>query len=258
MTQQLAPHPKNISTQNPRSPIDYICAEVARKDFCFLPSEKVKALLKGIDKDALKPWDAFQDSWSNLAVDTHMADAGRYRKRRHATLNALPSSRHWQLAPHQPHYQGLEYNTLNGGVARHYEPITEPVLSGSTMGSLMTLGCEIFGRLAPYYPWHIEAHQFRIESSHNEIGKPTSEGIHRDGVNYVMMLMVHRSNLQNGATTIYDLEKNPLAEFTFQDPLDMAIVNDEHVYHGVTPITSLDVNLPTCRDVLVITFKRKL
>lgn len=125
------------------------------------------------------------------------------------------------------------------------------------MSALIKVGCEIFGRLAPYYPWHIEVHQFRIEADKEMEGKPTPEGIHRDGVNYVMMVMVQRRNLINGATTIYDLGKNRLNEFTLQNPLDMAIVNDERVFHGVTPIVQLDPELPAVRDVLVITFHRR-
>jgi hypothetical protein len=126
------------------------------------------------------------------------------------------------------------------------------------MASLIRLGCEIFGRLAPYYPWHIEIHQFRIEAEAGRIGKPTPEGVHRDGVNFVMMLMVKRQNLVNGGTTIYDLDKMRVDDFTLQHPLDLAIVNDEHVFHGVTPIAQLDSQAAATRDVLVITFRRKL
>ena len=72
-----------------------------------------------------------------------------------------------------------------------------------------------------------------------------------------MMAMVRRTNLVNGATTIHDRDKQRLDEFTLQQPLDLAIVNDERVFHGVTPIVQLDVGAPAIRDVLVITFRRK-
>ena len=52
------------------------------------------------------------------------------------------------LQPHQPYFQSLKYNHLNGGIARHYEPIAAEVLAGATMQSLIRLGCELFGRLA--------------------------------------------------------------------------------------------------------------
>lgn len=39
-------------------------------------------------------------------------------------------------------------------------------------------------------------------------GWATPEGAHRDGVNYVMMVMVNRNNTVNGATNIYDAEQS--------------------------------------------------
>jgi len=237
--------------------IDRVCRVMARKDFCFLSAARTQALLRGVHEAPLDDWVRFQSSWSDLHLDDYMADGGRYRKRRHATLSALPSSRCFQLQPHQPHYQSLNYNTLNGGIARHYQPIEADIMAGPTMQSLITLGCEMFGRLAPYSPWHIEVHQFRIECEAGEAGKPTPEGVHRDGVNFVMMLMVQRKNLVNGATTIYNSDKVRLDELTLQQPLEMAIVNDERVFHGVTPIVQLDIDKPAVRDVLVITFRRK-
>ncbi len=239
------------------SDIDRVCRIIARKDFCFLPGTRVKELLKSVNGSSLEDWSNFQESWSDLHLDGYMADGGRYRKRRHATLSALPSSRCFQIQPHQPHFQSLAYNNLNGGLPRHYQPIEPDILTGPTMHSLITLGCEIFGRLAPYSPWHIEVHQFRIEADVGEVGKPTPEGIHRDGVSFVMMAMVRRTNLVNGSTTIHDREKVRLDEFTLQQPMDIAIVNDERVFHGVTPIVQLDIGKPAIRDVLVITFHRK-
>ena len=242
---------------NAKAAIDRVCRVIAGKDFCFLSSDKTRELLRSVSEKPLEDWPEFQKSWSDLYTDGHMADGGKYRKRRHATLSALPSSRCFQRQPHQPHYQSLTYNDLNGGIPRHYQPIDDAILNGATMQALITLGCELFGRLAPYSPWHIEMHQFRIEANSSERDQPTPEGVHRDGVNFVMMVMVQRTNLVNVATTIFGTDKTRLDEFTLQQPLDMAIVNDERVFHGVTPIVQLDADKPALRDVLVITFRRK-
>lgn len=239
------------------SELEKICQVFSQKDFLFLPAERVRKVLLEVDPDPLADWVQFRDSWNDLPLDGYMADGGRYRRRRHATLSALPSGRGFLREPHQPHFQSLTYNSLNGGVARHYEPINEALFQRGSLPSLVRLGCELFGRIAPYYPWHIEVHQFRIEVSEGQAGKPTPEGIHRDGVNFVLMAMVRRQNVVNGSTTIYDLDKLRLDDFTLQQPLDLAIVNDERVFHGVTPIVQLDVTKPAWRDVLVVTYKRK-
>lgn len=234
-----------------------VCCQVGVKDFCFIPGQRLESLLTAHDPDALDDFEEFQQSWSRLVEDEYMADGGKYRMRRHATLSASRASPLFRVEPHQPHYQSLNYNPLNGGIARHYEPIEPAILHGKTLSSLIGLGCDLFGRLSPYSDWHIEVHQFRIDPRVEGVGKPTPEGVHRDGVNFVMMAMVQRINVVNGSTAIYDLEKRRLDEFTLTDPLDLAIANDERVFHGVTPIASFDAAQPAHRDVLVVTFRRK-
>ena len=46
-------------------------------------------------------------------------------------------------------------------------------------------------------------HQFRIEARSGEAGQPTPEGMHRDGVDYVLVLLVGRRNIKRGVTSIH-------------------------------------------------------
>jgi hypothetical protein len=41
----------------------------------------------------------------------------------------------------------------------------------------------------PNNPRHIELHQFRIETTPDHIGRPTPEGLHRDGVDWVFVML---------------------------------------------------------------------
>ena len=47
-----------------------------------------------------------------------------------------------------------------------------------------------------------------------------------------------------------------LARFTLRDRLDTALLDDRRVRHGVTPVRPADPSLPSCRDVLVLTWKQ--
>lgn len=235
--------------------IQRLCRLIEHRSFCRLPAEHVRSLLLQQDPLSLHDWPAFQESWSRLSLDGYMADGGRYRKRRYATLSATASSLNPQIEPHQPHYQSRNYNQLNGGVSRHFEPIEDVILRGNTMSGLLTLGCDLFSRLSPYPDWHIEVHQFRIEADGTQVALPTPEGPHRDGVDFVMMLMVNRLNVVGGATTIYDLEDCSLDEFTLTDPLELVLVDDQRIRHAVAPIAPLDTNRSGYRDVFVATFR---
>ena len=74
-----------------------------------------------------------------------------------------------------------------------------------------------------------------IEARADSQGKPTPEGMHRDGVDYVLVLLVRRQNIASGETTIHDLDRHQLGSFTLAAPLDAALVHDQRVFHGVTP-----------------------
>ena len=106
----------------------------------------------------------------------------------------------------------------------------------------------LFDRLTPPAmrppAWHVEIHQFRIEARPALAGKPTPEGMHRDGVDWVLVLLVSRVNIASGETTIADLGEAPLGSFTLTDPLDSAVTDDNRVFHGVTPVTPLDPARP--------------
>ncbi len=70
------------------------------------------------------------------------------------------------------------------------------------------------------------------------------------------MLLIGRENVQSGVTTVTDLTRRRLGSFTLTEPLDAALVDDNRVMHGVTPVEPIDPARPGFRDVLVVTFRR--
>ena len=115
----------------------------------------------------------------------------------------------------------------------------------------------LFSAFRPDADWHIECHQFRIEARRDAPGQPTPEGIHRDGVDYVLVLLVARTNIASGTTTVHDLAGRLLGSFTLSAPFDAALVDDARVKHGVTPVEPPDPVRAAHRDVLVVTFRAK-
>jgi hypothetical protein len=231
---------------------------IATHDFCFLPADHTKNGLASLEAGWNSDWERFAASWGSLERDTYMADGGRYRRRRYAVLSAPADRLDAVLEPHQPHYQSLDYNNLNGGVARHFAPIAPEVMQGATMQTAIRLGLGVFQRLHPGAAAHIEVHQFRIEALPDGAGKPTPEGVHRDGVDFVLVMMVRRENVESGTTEIFSPEGDPLDSFTLTAPCDAALVNDQRALHGVTPIHPLDPSKPAWRDVLVVTYRRAM
>lgn len=206
----------------------------------------------------LGDWDAFAGSWEHLELDRYMADGGRYRRRRHAVF-AAGADGSIVRQPHQPHYQSLDYNPLHGGIERWFEPIDEHVGGGASLTTILEFCRATFGSLArEVRAWHVEVHQFRIEASVEQTGRPTPEGLHRDGVDYVLVLLVRRENIASGVTTIHGQDGGLLGQFTLTAPFDAAVVDDRRVAHGVTPVEPIDADTSAFRDVLVVTFRKKV
>jgi hypothetical protein len=225
---------------------------VRTEGFTFVHAPDMRALLE--QTGPLTRWPAFAASWNDLGQDTYMADGGRYRKRRHAVFTVSAGGIVRQ--PAQPHYQSRDYNTLNGGIERWFQPMTEPVGEGAVMTTVLTFCRSLFGMVTPAHSWHVEVHQFRIEARRGEHGRPTPEGMHRDGVDFVLVLLINRTNIASGMTSVHDLAGHARGDFTLTNPFDAAIVDDARVTHGVTPVEPLDQAEPGYRDVLVVTFRR--
>jgi hypothetical protein len=205
----------------------------------------------------LSDWPAFAASWKHLEVDPYLAEHRRYRRRRFAVY-AIGENGAAERQAHQPHYQGQEYNQLFGGVERWFAPIAEDVGDSVTMRTILRWCHQLFTGLAsPGSSWHVEAHQFRIEARAEASGHPTPEGVHRDGVDFVLVLLVSRENIVSGTTTVFDPGGVALGSFTLTDPCDAALVDDHRVAHGVTPVAPFDPARPGHRDVLVVTFRAR-
>jgi hypothetical protein len=233
-----------------------IADTIARDGFAFIHAPEMQAVL---EPAGLRDWRRFAGSWDALGVDAYMADGGRYRRRRFAAFRGTAEG--IARKPHQPHYQSRDYNPVNGGIERWFEPVTEAIGTHPALRAILAACQRLFDGLTPPAvrpdSWHVEIHQFRIEARPGQEGRPTPEGMHRDGVDWVLVLLISRDNIASGETSIHDLTRRPLGSFTLTEPLDAAFTDDNRVYHGVTPVVPLDPARPAHRDVLVVTFRRE-
>jgi len=249
------PQRRDFGTQMTEHLTD-IAQTIARDGFAFVRAPVMQAMLQ---QAGLRDWDGFARSWDDLGVDAYMADGGRYRRRRFAVFRATEQG--IARKPHQPHYQSRDYNPLNGDIERWFKPVTDLIAAHPAMAAILDSCHRLFDRLTPPQvrppSWHIEIHQFRIEAKPGTEGRPTPEGMHRDGVDWVLVLLVNRVNIASGETTIGHPGRRPLGSFTLTDPFDAAVTDDNRVYHGVTAVTALNPRWPSHRDVLVVTFRRE-
>lgn len=194
--------------------------------------------------------EALKTGWDKLPLDNFLKDGGRYRRRRHSSF--VVDDTILTQAPHRAHYQPLAYNALHGGMHRLFEPVTpEDVIQPVWSRLLLAIG-QVCSQIKSPQPWYIEAHQFRIDTT-DGIGRPTPEGAHRDGVDFVAILMIARVNIKGGESRIFEVDGENGKRFTLLEPWTLIILDDQRVIHETTPIQ------PTGeegrRDTLVMTYR---
>lgn len=233
-----------------------IRSALGEEGFCYRRAPLMDPLLRHF---GARDWESFAASWDRLGLDRYMADGGRYRRRRYGTFSLSPAG--ISRKRHQPHYQSRDYNVLNGGIERWFRAIEDNVGEHPAMiASLRLFGSLAYALTLPEErpdSWHAEVHQFRIEARADMLGSPTPEGMHRDGVDWVMVMMVARENVRSGVTSIHDIHRAPVGSFTLEEPMDTAFVDDHRVYHGVTGVEPVDPARPAHRDVLVVTLRHE-
>lgn len=230
---------------------DAVAATLHRRGYAVLAADDV-ATLGGVSIDALQ---ALASSWNDLPPDEYLRDGGRYRQRRHACF-VVGSDRCVQ-APHRAHYQPLDYNALHGGLQRWFAPMAPQTVAAPAWTQVLQALGACFREQRACDPWYVEAHQFRIDTR-DGIGRPTPEGAHRDGVDFVAVFIVDRHAIRGGETRVFEADGPDGQRFTLTEPWSVLLLDDTRMIHETTPIqpaTASDDAIPGHRDTLVLTFR---
>ena len=220
----------------------------------LLQPAELKATLGQPAADWQSQWPSLASSWDRLPPDAHLRDGGHYRHRRHACYVQTLEGNSMQATPHRAHWQPTDYNALHGGFERWFEPV-EPAVSQAPLwtGLLLALG-RLFAQVKPAPQWFIEAHQFRIDTA-GGVGRPTPEGAHRDGVDFVVVMLVGRQGVKGGETRVFDAHGPSGVRFLMTEPLTALMLDDTRVIHETTPIQPSGEPAGGYRDTLVLTYR---
>lgn len=220
--------------------------QLRERGYAVLSPSEV-ATLCGIEVGAL---DALTPSWEDLQPDRYLKDGGSYRKRRHACFVAGQGG--LVQAPPRAHWQSEEYNALHGGMRRWFEPMQPDTVAQPAWELLLKGLAKVCDALKGGQPWYVEAHQFRIDTA-DGIGRPTPEGAHRDGVDFVAVLLVGRHGITGGETRVFAAAGPDGQRFTLTEPWTLMLLDDARVIHESTPIQP--VGDYGYRDTLVLTYR---
>jgi hypothetical protein len=228
------------------------CAVVAPEDL---------ATLANTEPDALSELEAF---WNDLVPDAYLKDvpegAPIYRLRRHGSF-VLGGDGVLRDHRHRPHWQPTTYNALHGGMLRPFEALDPLFSANSTFRTLVEALGEVHRRATgERVDLFVEVHPFRITTA-GGVGRPTPEGAHRDGVDFVAVILVSRDGIVGGETRIFAADSAgklcaPGVRFTLTTPWTAVLLDDARVIHESTPIQpAASRDAEGHRDTLVITYR---
>ena len=230
----------------PLTPATMLTATLSQQGFAVLSADSV-CTLAGVQLENLQD---LQATWDDLPPDQYLKDGGRYRRRRHASVQVMGDQ--VQTMPHRAHWQPLSYNALHGGMQRWFDPVAPAVLAQPAWQAVLRWLGEVASAAQGAQTWFTEAHQFRIDTT-DGIGRPTPEGAHRDGVNWVAVFLVAREGVKGGETRVFDVDSPRGQRFTLTEPWSLLLLDDTRVIHETTPIQPEQAG--GWRDTLVVTLR---
>ncbi len=195
--------------------------------------------------------------WNDLPPDTYLRDGGRYRSRRHGcfVVHLAGGPARVEPVPHRAHWQSTSYNALHGGLERWFAPLDATMAHEPAWRALLGHLAQLFAsvRRPDNDRWFVEAHPFRIDTE-GGVGRPTPEGAHRDGVDFVAVLLVNRHAILGGETRVFAADGPAGVRFTLETPWSALLLDDARVVHESTPIQPIGPARGH-RDTLVLTFR---
>ncbi len=183
-----------------------------------------------------------RDSWARLPRDTYLRDGGKYRSRRHSCF-----------------VQSFSVDVATP--ARCFDRRAAPALTGSRLRTMrFTVAWSAGSSPSSRRSWTRRCGESWLRQSGccsnrcvrsnsgssrpinfasttaDGIGRPTPEGAHRDGVDFVAVILAGRRNIRGGETRVFDATGPSGVRFTMQEPWSMLLMDDARVIHETTPI----------------------
>ncbi len=194
--------------------------------------------------------------WDDLPADAYLLDGGKYRFRRHGCFVHHVEDGRLEPVPERAHFQPTTYNALHGGLDRWFSPLAPELANAASFTRLVEGLGRVFAEVrAPESSrWYVEAHAFRIDTK-DGVGRPTPEGAHRDGVDFVAVVFVGRANVTGGETRVFEAHGPHGVRFSLREPWSALLLDDTRVIHETTPI--VPAGQSGRRDTLVLTYRSR-
>jgi hypothetical protein len=202
-------------------------------------------------------WEALRAEYPRLPADNYLPGGARYRFRRYDRFYFQPVTGELRVLPHEDYFQSTDINTVTGGIIRRFEPLLPDMVANPFLQALVRWDFEQFPMHQDawrYEPWQVDVHLIYVVAQPGAEGHPTPEGVHRDGAEFVTVHLAALNNADGGVVTVYDDDKQPLESFHLNHLMHSYLFEDAILWHGVTPLRSIDGVNPAERGILTFDY----
>ncbi len=234
--------------------IERVSSALASNGFAYLRSEDWPQ-----HHDDARAWASFAVSWNRLVPDPYMKPGDGFRHRRFGKfLVDARGATAIEPLDDLTFFQSTDVNSYAGGIERKFSPLERDVRDSAILGATMRTCLQaIHGSgIEPPRRWRVYVHQFRIDCAPSVVGRPTPEGLHRDGHDFISLHLIERAQIDGGVSSVCDADRRPLLEVTLERPMDGFLIDDRALMHDVSPIRPSGDG-PGHRDMLVIDYNRE-
>lgn len=197
----------------------------------------------------------FKNYWKNMAEDKYLRSSFKYRRRRYSQFE-YNSILNEVTDLGSTYYQTKEHNYIFGGQGREFESAGSDFLNDPLFRYFLNEDYGFFRshNIVTENKCQMGVHLMRTVSDLTKDGVVTPEGIHKDGHYAFAIHLIDRDNVKGGTTNLYDNQKVIMTNLTLKKFGETLFVEDDKLYHDVTPISSVEKDLTGTRDVLIIEF----
>ena len=224
--------------------------ELAKHSYTFIAGDEFS-----IAPELKDGFQAFQADFDHLPADKYLQAGANFRYRRFNFFYFHPAKDELLLMPYRPFFQAAEDNAYAGGIERAFAPLRKSTTQNPFLHELLKFSFwqtpDAADEAKLQDTWEFEVHQVRVISSSEEQGEPSPEGMHRDGGESGFVYLFNRENAKGAISSVYDNNRQLLAEKQLEKPMDAQMFLDPQVMHNVTALEPKDPSKKAVRDVFV-------
>uniref|UniRef100_A0A914PD96 Prolyl 4-hydroxylase alpha subunit Fe(2+) 2OG dioxygenase domain-containing protein n=1 Tax=Panagrolaimus davidi TaxID=227884 RepID=A0A914PD96_9BILA len=213
----------------------------------------IKADFYGIEQNC-KNLKELKNTYETLSKDP--SPGNRYRA--YTCYEWIPNERNLKKQNSTQYFQSKEYNYIDGGNIRIFDPISSTFLENHILKDVIEKDIELAkktGIINFDETFELGLHQIRYRAHGIEPAYSSPLWLHRDDEPLVFVHLFNLSeNAIGGNNLIATTPKTITHIIQLKEPLETILLTKKY-YHAVTPLGSANGD-PAYRDILLVTFKK--